>query len=200
MSRSERRSRRTAGLRRRSVLGVLVGAALAGCASAPRTAGPVIPAPPDAPREWSGRFSTLIETAQPGGRQDAAAGRFLLVSRPVPGGRRLEIEVTSPFGQVVAIGRREAGGDATLRLADGRTLAAPSLDALMRQAVGGALPIERLPEWLDDRFEQVLARDPQGSVTLAQDSGWRIEREPGRWALERPQADGRLRVVLVLDR
>ena len=35
---------------------------------------------------------------------------------------------------------------------------------------------------------------------LAQDSGWRIEREPRRWALQRPHEGGTLRVVLVLDR
>jgi hypothetical protein len=46
----------------------------------------------------------------------------------------------------------------------------------------------------------VLARDPQGTVTAAADSGWRIEREPRRWTLQRPQAAGELRVVLLLDR
>lgn len=198
MSRSDRRLASRG--RRRLAVAALLAAALSACATAPRPAAPPPVAVPDAPREWSGRFSTLLESSQPGGRQDAAAGRFLLVSRPVAGGRRLEIEVTSPFGQVMAIGHREADGAATLRLADGRTLTAPSLDELMRQAVGGALPIERLPEWLEDRFEQVVARDPQGRVALARDSGWRIERDPGRWALERPQSDGRLRVVLVLDR
>ena len=75
MSRSERRGAGAAVGLRRSLLSALLGAALAGCASAPRQAAPVPAAAPDAPREWSGRFSTLIETALPGGRQDAAAGR-----------------------------------------------------------------------------------------------------------------------------
>ena len=31
-------------------------------------------------------------------------------------------------------------------------------------------------------------------------AGWQIEREPRRWAMQRPQGGGTLRVVLVLDR
>lgn len=177
---------------------VLVAALAAGCASVPPDPPP--PAAPGAVRDWSGRFSVTLQADLPGGRQDAAAGRFALVSRPTPAGRRLEIELTSPFGQTLASGQREPSGASTLTLSDGRTLRAPTLDALLERAVGWPLPIERLPDWLDDRFETVVTRDARGGVETARDSGWQIEREPRRWALQRPHADGRLRVVLVLDR
>jgi len=209
MSRSER-VRRPVGRRAFSL--ALAAATLAGCAgvSAPApsappgtTAHPGTPPPPratDAAREWSGRFAISRTSADPGAPQEAAAGRFELAAVPVPGGRRLELALTSPFGQTVATGRREPDGASTLRLADGRTLQAATLDGLVERALGAPLPVERLPDWLDDRFESVLERDSEGRPTLASDSGWRIEREPRRWALQRAHADGTLRVVLLLDR
>ncbi|RPH46392.1 MAG: hypothetical protein EHM87_02230 [Burkholderiales bacterium] len=207
MWRSERRIRPggvegvTIRATRRLAVALWLGSAslvLSGCAVAP-------PAPPEARleapvREWAGRFSVVIDAAVPGGNQDTVAGRFALAARGTPGARALDLELVSPFGQTVATGRREPDGRSALTLSDGRTVRAPSLDALLERALGWPLPIERLPDWLDDRFETVVARDPQGRVTMAEDSGWRIEREPRRWALRRPHGDTQLRVVLVLDR
>lgn len=152
------------------------------------------------PREWAGRFSVLMQNNGFEQRQDSAIGRFRLNSAPAPSGRTLALELTSPFGQVLASGTRQPDGRSTLLLADGRTLQAPTLDAVLELALGWPLPIERLPDWLDDRFEEVTLRDGQGQVLSASDSGWRIEREPRRWALERVRPEGRLRVVLILDR
>jgi outer membrane lipoprotein LolB len=204
MWRSERRTA-AAGLglvriRRTAAAAVLVTAALAaaGCAVTPPA--PPVVAPSESVREWAGRFSVVIDAAVPGGNQDTVAGRFALVARGQAGARALDLELVSPFGQTVATGRREPDGRSALTLSDGRTVRAPSLDALLERALGWPLPIERLPDWLDDRFESVLARDAQGQVTSAEDSGWRIEREPRRWALRRPHGDTFLRVVLVLDR
>lgn len=197
--------------RRRGATAAAFGIALAlgaGCAaigpasgdtSTPASA-PAAPAPAEVVREWSGRFSASLVSSVPGANQDTAAGRFVLVSNPSAGGRTLDLELASPFGQTIARGRRGVDGTSAMTLADGRTLRAPTLDALIEQAVGWPLPIERLPDWLDDRFETVLARDASGGIALAQDSGWRIEREPRRWALQRPHAGGSLRVVMVLDR
>ncbi len=186
----------------RAVAALALGAAIAGCAVAPPA--PVAPPPaaqaPDVVREWAGRFSVVSQASVPGADQDTGAGRFVLTSRPGSAGRTLELELVSPFGQTIAAGRRAPDGTSTLTLSDGRRLDAPSLDALLERALGWPLPVERLPAWLDDRFETVLARDAQGRPSLAQDSGWRIEREPRRWALQRPHAGGTLRVVLVLDR
>jgi outer membrane lipoprotein LolB len=189
-----------AGARRRAALAALaLTALLAACATVP-TPPPAAPAAPDAPREWAGRFSVRVESTGEDGRQDAAAGRFTLLSSPSPAGRSLSLELVSPFGQTLAEGRRAPDGQASLALADGRRLQADSLDRVLEQALGWPLPIERLPDWLDDRFEHVLERAPDGRPSVAQDSGWRIEREPRRWTLARPHPQGRLRVVLLLDR
>ena len=187
---------------RRSLTVLALGVLLAGLGAC-ATVAPAPPASPqvvDGPRDWTGRFSVTLSSDVPGGRQDAAGGRFTLLARPAPAGRTLELQLTSPFGQTVAEARRAPDGASSLTLSDGRTLRAPTLDAVIEQALGWPLPIERLPDWLDDRFQAVLARDTQGGVALASDSGWHIEREPRRWAFQRPHADGQLRVVLVLDR
>jgi outer membrane lipoprotein LolB len=199
MSRSERR--RPPLLTR--LLSLLIAGALAsGCAVTP-------PRPPSidnalapelAPREWAGRFSVYLQSNSTEARQDAAVGRFLLTSVPTPSGRTLDLMLQSPFGQTLANARSVPDGTASLVLADGRTLTAGSLDALLEQAIGWPLPVERLTDWLDDRFELVLARDSAGQITSATDSGWQISREPNRWILVRPRPDGQLRIVLVLDR
>ena len=202
MSRSDPPTRLRVGRRRALAslgAGLTVAVFATGCATpTPPPAVASVPPPPEGPRDWSGRFSVTL-TAPAADRQDAAAGRFLLTALPTPTGRSLAIELTSPFGQTIATGERAPDGASTLRLADGRTVRAPSLDGVLERALGWPLPIERLPDWLDDRFESVTARDTQGRVTAALDSGWRIEREPQRWALQRIHGDGLLRVVLVLD-
>ncbi len=195
---------------------LIIATGLSGCATAPSArpgadrsmAQPGLPisapagaaaeaAPPEA-HDWSGRFSVLLaHTATD--RQDAAAGRFLLSTQSTPEGPTLWLELASPLGQTLVSGRREANGLATLQLSDGRKLRAHGLDALIQEALGWPLPIERLPDWLNDRFEAVVARDADGGVTRATDQGWRIERDPGRWALQRAVPDGSLRIVLVLD-
>jgi outer membrane lipoprotein LolB len=181
---------------------LLAAALVSGCAVAPpRSPGIDVTLPPElAPREWAGRFAVSSQSNGADARQDAAVGRFLLTSVPAPGGRTLDLMLQSPFGQTLANARRLPDGTASLRLSDGRTLTASSLDALLEQAIGWPLPVERLPDWLDDRFEQVVARDSAGQITSATDSGWQITREPNRWTLFRPRPDGQLRVVLVLDR
>ena len=205
MWRPQRRPRPLGGDQPRRPSAVL--AALAVCGAALATAGCAVapPVPAGMPseawvREWNGRFSVVVEATLPGGNQDTIAGRFALAARGAPGARALGLELVSPFGQTVATGRREPDGRAMLTLSDGRTLRAPSLDALLEQALGWPLPIERLPDWLDDRFETVVTRDAEGRVATAEDSGWRIEREPRRWTLRRPHEGTQLRVGLVLDR
>ena len=188
---------------------LLVACALAsGCAVTPaRLPGTDSPLATElAPREWAGRFSVSSQfsvASQSSGvdtRQEAAVGRFLLTSVPSSGGRTLDLILQSPFGQTLANAHRLPDGTASLVMANGRTLTAGSLDALLEQAIGWPLPIERLTDWLDDRFERVLTRDSAGQITSATDSGWQISREPNRWMLVRPRPDGELRVVLVLDR
>ena len=203
MSRSERRRPPLLTGLLNPLMLLLVSCALAsGCAVTPaRLPGTDSPLATElAPRDWAGRFSVSSQSSGVDTRQDAAVGRFLLTSVPTPGGRTLELMLQSPFGQTLANARRVPDGTASLVLADGRTLSAGSLDALLEQAIGWPLPVERLTDWLDDRFELVLARDSAGQITSATDSGWQISREPNRWILIRPRPDGQLRIVLVLDR
>ncbi|MFN5510078.1 MAG: lipoprotein insertase outer membrane protein LolB [Burkholderiales bacterium] len=153
-----------------------------------------------APRQWSGRFSVSLRATEPGGANESAQGRFQLEAAGDSQQRSLSLILTSPFGQRIAQGSRQIDGASRLELADGRVLRDGSLDGVVEQALGWPLPLERLPQWLDDRFEEVVLRDAQGTVSQAVDSGWLIEREPGRWALARTHARGQLRVILVLDR
>jgi outer membrane lipoprotein LolB len=183
---------------KRATLCALVGAALlVGCAS------PTPPVGPDSPtdlREWSGRFAVSLKPDGTDSREEGGGGRFMLTRMASEPKASLELQLLSPFGQVMASGRRRPDGRATLTLANGSMLQAASLDAVIEQALGWSLPVERLTDWLDDRFEDVISRDAQGQVMSARDSGWFIRREPHRWELERSQPTGRLRVILVLDR
>lgn len=152
------------------------------------------------PRHWSGRFSVSLRASEPGAANESAQGRFQLEAAGDPQQRSLSLTLTSPFGQRIAQGSRQSDGASRLELADGRVLRNGSLDGVVEQALGWPLPLERLPQWLDDHFEEVVLRDAQGTVSQAVDSGWLIEREPGRWALARTHVRGQLRVILVLDR
>jgi outer membrane lipoprotein LolB len=183
---------------KRATLCALVGAALlVGCAS---PTPPVGPASPTDLREWSGRFAVSLKPDGADSREEGGGGRFMLTRTASEPKASLELQLLSPFGQVMASGRRRPDGRATLTLANGSMLQAASLDAVIEQALGWSLPVERLTDWLDDRFEDVISRDAQGQVMSARDSGWFIRREPRRWELERSQPTGRLRVILVLDR
>ena len=152
------------------------------------------------PKVWSGRFSVSLRASEAGGSNESAQGRFQLEASGEPPERSLALTLSSPFGQRIAQGSRQADGASRLALADGRVLRDISLDGVVEQALGWPLPLERLPQWLDDRFDEIVLRDAQGAITQAVDSGWLIEREPGRWSLVRNHAKGHLRVVLVLDR
>lgn len=205
MSRCERAPRRAALHRLSVAAGLLAGAGLgplAGCTT-PAPQPPPTVVDRAGPREWTGRFAVSVQESSTGeapGRQESAAGRFLLTSTPSSEGTRLELELISPFGQVMATAHRQPDGRSTLILANGQRLQADSLDSVLERALGWTVPVDRFTDWLDDRFEEVTARSEQGGVISARDSGWRIERESRRWALERSRQTGLLRVILVLDR
>lgn len=207
---------RAARRRVRSLAAVLALTLLGACTTvrspAPSTADPAAPAPspalrfgyqdiPEVPtRQWAGRFSVSLRSAEPNGPSESGVGRFQLESRGETALRDLSLVLTSPFGQRIAQGRKQLDGQFRLELADGRVLRDRSLDRVIELALGWPVPLERLPGWLDDHFEDIVLRDAQGQISEAVDSGWLIEREPGRWALSRNHPKGQLRVVLVLDR
>jgi outer membrane lipoprotein LolB len=168
----------------------------AGCATAPKPVAQAEAAQPGAVREWLGRFSVTLQPLDPNSPAENTGGRFELVAT----GNALDLTLFSPFGQTLASAARQADGSATLQMADGRRLRAETLDSLLHRALGYPLPVERLPDWLDRRFERVLGRDDAGNVIDALDSGWRIRLDARRWQLQREQPGALLTVLLVLDR
>jgi outer membrane lipoprotein LolB len=116
-------------------------------------------------------------------------------------GRRGELTLTSPLGSIVARARW-APGEAWLATSDGGERRFDDLDALSRDALGEALPLQALPSWLRGRpwdgagsqaaasgFEQLgwqvdLARWPDGVVDVSRQAPpavslrARVERQP----------------------
>ncbi len=114
----------------------LLASVLAGCASTP-------PAPGETP--WTaGRLSVRIEALGERAAQSISAGFELRGD-----GRGGELRLNSPLGTRMATARWAPG---LALLDDGQgEQAYDSLAALSRQALGEALPLEALPDWLAGR-------------------------------------------------
>ena len=183
-------------LRARVAAAVLVAAAaLTGCATT--ADGPVRRAPGEAalPLELSGRFTTTYVTSLPETRRESASGRFELFKDA----SRLTVDLLSPFGQTIARAEQVQGRPALLRTADGKEAMGATLEEVFQRAVGIRVPVARLPDWLSDRFEQVVHRSPDGRHVTARDAGWQIERDGGRWDLVWHEGTQRVEVRLLLD-
>lgn len=116
----------------RAVAAMLVGAVFAaGCASV---------APPPA-SIVSGRLSLQV-AAHDGRPASGVNAAFDLVGDARAG----ELRLSAPLGPQIA-SARWTPGKATLRTTDGETRH-PDLDALARDALGEALPLQALPDWL----------------------------------------------------
>ncbi len=166
---------------------------IAACATTP----PPPPHLPDAgaPLSLSGRFSTTYITALPETRRESASGRFDLYKDP----SRLTVDLISPLGQTIARAEHETGHPARLQTYDNRVFTGASLDEVFQQAIGIRVPAEKLPDWLSNRFEEVVERSADGSRIKARDAGWDIDRSGGRWDLVWQQGTQRIEVRLLLD-
>ena len=124
---------------------------LAGCATLP----------PPAPEAITGRIAVRVEASAERAAQGFSAG-FDLRGDAAAG----ELRLASPLGTLLAAARWSASG-ARLQTPTGETPYS-DLDALARAAVGDALPLQALPDWLrgrpwpgapsravDDGFEQL---------------------------------------------
>ena len=145
--------------------GVLLAAAalLGGCATR-------APAPGEAP--WAaGRLSVRVEASADRAAQSLGAAFELRGS-----GESGELRLISPLGTQLA-SARWAPGLALLTTADGATEFA-SLDDLSRRALGEALPLAALPDWLAGRpWPSAPHRpEPAGFEQL----GWQVSL--ARWA------------------
>ena len=117
-------------------LAAALGALLAGCATPP-------PATPGG--GWtSGRLSVHVEASAARAAQDLSAA-FDLRGQ----GDRGELQLSSPLGTLLAVARW-APGSASLRTPQGERDFG-SLDELARQALGEALPLAALPDWVAGR-------------------------------------------------
>ncbi len=190
-------ARPAAGRRARGLPAFLlaVGIALAaGCATTP-------PPPPPAtgdialPLELAGRFSSTYTASLPETKRESASGRFELFKDA----SRLTVDLISPFGQTIARAEQRVGRPATLKTSDNRVFTAATLDAVFEQAIGIRVPADRLPDWLSNRFDQVLERSPDGQRVRARDAGWEIDRSGGRWDLVWHEGTQRIEVRLLLD-
>ena len=167
----------------------------AGCASAPPT--PVRPAQAAVklPLELTGRFSTTYITSLPEIKRESASGRFELFKDE----SRLSVDLITPFGQTIARAEHVAGQPARLQTADNRIVTGRTLDDVFQKAIGIRVPAEKLPDWLTDRFAEVLERSADGRRVKARDAGWDIDRSDGRWDLVWQEGTQRIEVRLLLD-
>ena len=134
-------------------VGLVLLALLAGCATPTRIAG-------EGPAfERSGRFA--VNVTEPGTAPEAVQGGFAWRDT----GAVLLIDLTNPMGSTLARITVDRTG-ATLEHADGRTETAPNADALLAKAIGTALPVSDLRDWLQGRpgpgETQGMERDDQG--------------------------------------
>jgi outer membrane lipoprotein LolB len=147
---------------------------IAGCAQLPRAA-----AQDGLKGEfWTGRISLLVQSEPP----QSFSASFELKGRAERG----ELSLISPLGNVLGV-LRWSPGEAMLDSGNGNVQRFVSVDELMAQATGAAVPLDALFAWL------------QGDNAAA--SGWSADlsrQKEGRISAKRtapaPQAD--LRVVL----
>ena len=146
--------------------------ALSGCATPPRPSGGASDEGP-----WSGRLALQIK--------DQASQSFAAMFELRGTAQAGELILTSPLGGTLAV-LAWAPGSATLR-SNGKTRSFPSVDALVTQATGAAIPVAALFDWLRGRNTPV----PGWRANLTQLAQGRIS------ALRYdPQPEADLRVAL----
>ncbi len=123
-----------------------------------------------------GRFALKVE--QFGRDPEAVQGGFTWADT----GTRLNLDLTNPFGTILARVVVEPSGS-TLTRSNGEILQAATPDALVELVLGQAIPVQGLRDWLRleinpqalSRMTQVT-RDPQGLVQGFEQNGWRVQR------------------------
>jgi outer membrane lipoprotein LolB len=163
---------------------LLAAALLAGCASPPRNAGEPV---------WtSGRLSVRIDATPSQAAQSVSAGFELRGD-----GQRGELRLNSPLGTLVA-SARWAAGEAVLTTPEGEQRFA-DLDGLSRTALGEALPLAALPDWLAGRpwAGAPNTRSADGFEQL----GWQVQltRRAEGWVEARRAAPPAVVVRIKLD-
>lgn len=148
------------------------------------------------PLSLSGRFTLSYVEKAPETRTESASGTFDLYRDA----DRLNVDLSSPLGQTIARAEHIRGRPAILTTSDGRRFDGTTLDEVFERAIGIRIPAEKLPDWLSDRFENVIERAPDGSRVKATDNGWQIDRRERRWDLVWHEGGRRIEVRLIADR
>lgn len=156
-------------------LGVLLMALLlSACADPPRTS-----ALPQVAGPWSGRLALVVE----GDAAQSFSAVFLLEGSPERG----DLTLSTPLGTALAA-LHWAPGRAELQSGSGKRTA-DSLDTLLHDAMGSAIPVHALFAWL------------QGDAAAAE--GWQVDLshlEAGRLVAVRSQPRPRATLRIALDR
>jgi outer membrane lipoprotein LolB len=118
---------------RRAVMVALVAAALAGCATPPRPAEKAQAGGP-----WSGRIALQVK--------DHAEQSFSALFELSGTAKAGELNLSNPIGGTLAV-LSWSPGAATLR-SNGKTREFESVEALVQQATGAAIPVTALFDWL----------------------------------------------------
>ncbi len=153
----------------RRLLALVVVCILAGCA----TQAPVTPASSQAELVRFGRFALKADDFNRA--PEAVQGGFTWRDN----GTRLSLDLTDPFGSVMARVLVDRYG-ATLTRANGEVIQAASPDALMQNVLGQQIPVSELRRWLRTVHDapqgmDVSLRDPDGRVQIFEQSGWRVQ-------------------------
>lgn len=170
--------------RGRVALAALVGGLLVGCASAP---------PGAAPAQWTvGRMSVRID-AFAGAPARSVAADFELRGDATTG----ELRLSGPLGAQLAVARWSPA-DAVLSAADGERRFA-DLDALAREALGEALPLAALPDWLAGR--PLSSTSSRATTDGFEQLGWQVvlTRRAEGWIEARRDAPPAVTVRVKLD-
>lgn len=179
---------------RRHVFVTICAAALAGCASVPRTQAE-IEAAGSSGFELAGRLSARSGDA-------AATANFRWTHRS----DRDELVLSTPLGQTLA---RLDGNPARVRLElpDGRIAQAPDWETLTNEALGAPIPVRGLAWWVrglpHPGAEHSIDRDADARIAVLRQDGWEIVYSyggAGALASRLRLAFGEVEIRLALDR
>ncbi|WP_042883968.1 lipoprotein insertase outer membrane protein LolB [Cupriavidus necator] len=123
-----------------------------------------------ASQQYTGRFSANYVRY---GRDEGVQGSFRWEEQ----GRNVRLDLVSPLGQTLAVVTATPSG-ATLDLPNQPPRNAPEVDTLMEEALGFALPVAGMRDWLHGRAAQGsparTTRDEQGRLATLAQNGWTV--------------------------
>ncbi|SOZ60163.1 Outer-membrane lipoprotein LolB [Cupriavidus taiwanensis] len=121
-------------------------------------------------QQYTGRFSANYVRY---GRDEGVQGSFRWEEQ----GRNVRLDLVSPLGQTLAVVTATPSG-ATLDLPNQPPRNAPEVDTLMEEALGFALPVAGMRDWLHGRPTQGTparaTRDEQGRLATLAQNGWTV--------------------------